>query len=168
MGTKGRTGSKTATYGTNTIRVMEELTECPVFAVPENARFSQLKEIVFPTDYKISFKQKELNYLIEIAGIHNCFVRVLYIDNSDAFDRNQMNNKELLETIFEHTDHSYHTLKEVKVQEGINAFIESRNSDIIAFINRKHHFFGSIFKKPLVKELGYHARIPILELNDRS
>ena len=61
-----------------------------------------------------------------------------------------------------------HTLTDLKVQSGISAFIESRESDMIAFVNKKHSFFGSIFSRLLVKEMGYHSKIPVLTLNDVS
>jgi len=168
MGTKGSTGSRTVIYGTNTINIMEKVKVCPVLAVPENVRFSAPKEVVFPTDFKSVYKHKELVYLMEIGKIHQAFIRVLYIDDGDGLNTKQKENKELLKTILGNSDHSFHTLTDVKVQEGINTFIESRDSDMIAFINRKHHFFGSIFSKPLVKELGYHSQIPILVLRDQS
>ena len=168
MGTKGTTGARTVIYGTNAINVMEKTRVCPVLTVPENVRFSPPEEIVFPTDFKTVFKHKELAYLIKICKEYKAFLRVLYIDDGEGLNRKQQENKKLLETILGDLDHSFHTLTNIKVQEGINAFIESRDSDMIAFINRKHHFFGSIFAKPLVKELGYHSRVPILVLRPGS
>ncbi len=47
-------------------------------------------------------------------------------------------------------DHSFHTLTKVSVNRGIEAFIESRDSDMIAFLNRKQWFFGSILSNPLI------------------
>ncbi len=168
MGTKGDTGSQTVIFGTNTINLMEKVTECPVLAVPKDVRFSPPKEIVFPTDYKTSFKHKELGYLIDIAKMHGTAIRILHIKKEANLNEAQQVNKELLESIFEDTDHSFHTLDDLKVQAGINAFIESRGSDMIAFLNKKHSFFGSILSNPLVMELGYHSRIPVLALNDHS
>ncbi|AKA34237.1 universal stress protein [Flagellimonas lutaonensis] len=168
MGTKGLTQSRTVIYGTNAINVMEKVTECPVLAVPLETQFVPPKEIVFPTDFKTVFKRKELNYLIEICKMHNSFLWILHIDRTDGLSKRQLENKDLLDSILGDIDHDYNILEDMKVQEGINIFVESRGSDMIAFINRKHHFFGSIFTKPLVKELGYHSRIPILVLNDRS
>ena len=63
-------------------------------------------------------------------------------------------------------DHSFHTMSDVKVQKGIDTFIQSRESDMVAFMNKKHMFFGSILSNPLVKELGYYSEIPILVLKD--
>lgn len=168
MGTKGDTGSRTVIFGTNTIQLMEQVTECPVLAIPEDVRFSPPKEIVFPTDYKTSFKRKELNYLIEIANMHGSAIRILHIKKEENLTKTQQSNKELLESIFKDANHSFHMLKGLKVQSGINAFVESRGSDMVSFINKKHGFFANILSQPLVKELGYHSRIPILALNDHS
>ncbi len=168
MGTKGITGSESVIFGTNTVDIMEEITECPVMAIPVNVRFSTPKEIVFPTDYKTNFKRKELNYLLEIAKYHKAFIRVLHIVKESDLNKTQRSNKELLESILKGTDHSFHTLTDLKVQSGISAFIESRESDMIAFINRKHNFFGSMLSRPLVKEMGYHSKIPVLTMHDIS
>ncbi len=168
MGTKGRTGSHTVIYGTNTINLMEEVTECPVLAIPEDVRFAPPKEIVFPTDYKTPFKRRELNYLIEIGKMYGTAIRILHVKEKEKLSQAQENNKELLEDILKNTSHSFHSLEGVKVHTGINAFIESRNSDMVAFLNKKHRFFGSMWSNPLVKELGYHSRVPVFTLNDHS
>lgn len=168
MGTKGTTASRTVIFGTNTINLMEDVTECPVMAIPENVRFAPPKEIVFPTDYKSVFKRKQLKYLLEIAQMHDTIIRVLHIEEETELNRTQKTNKALLEDILSESGHSFHTLKDIKVQTGINAFIESRGSDMVAFVNEKHSLFGSVFSRPLVKELGYHSRIPIIALNNVS
>lgn len=168
MGTKGATGADGIVFGTNTIDIMENVTEAPVLAIPENVRFEAPKEIVFPTDYKTAFKRKELNYLLEIAKYHNAFIRILHIAKGSKLSREQRSNKELLESILENYDHSFHTLTDLKVKSGISAFIESRESNMMAFVNKKHNFFENLFSKPLVKEMGYHSKIPVLTLNDIS
>lgn len=168
MGTKGSTGLHTTIYGTNTINLMEKVTECPVLAIPEDVRYATPREIVFPTDYKTPFKRRELNYLVEIGKMQGTAIRILHIKEKGKLTKAQQNNKELLENILKDIDHSSHSLEGVKVHTGINAFIESRNSDMVAFLNKKHRFFGSMWSKPLVKELGYHSRVPVFTLNDHS
>ncbi len=167
MGTKGLTESDTVLFGTNAVNTMEKVTECPVLAIPHDTRFSPPNEIVFPTDFKTSFKRRELNYLIEISKMHHTIIRVLHIREGVKLNGTQKSNKELLKSIFEGIDHSFHELGDIKVQKGINTFIVSRESDMIAFINRKHTFFGSLFSKPLVKEMGYYSTIPVLALNEQ-
>jgi hypothetical protein len=49
---------------------------------------------------------------------------------------------------------------------AVNLFVESRSSDMIAFINKKHTFFGSIFTNAMVKEISFYSRVPILTMHD--
>lgn len=165
MGTKGATGSRGIIFGSNTVNTMEKVRECPVLAVPENVEFSTPKEIVFPTNYKSPFKRRELSYLMEIAKMHEASIRVLYVSKKQEMTKSQENNKQLLDDILQSVEHSFHTISEKDVSRGLTLFVESRNSDIIGFINRKHFFFGSVFSKPLVKEIGYNATVPILALH---
>ena len=165
MGTQGATGAKGVIFGSNTVNAMEIIRECPVLAVPEDVSFATPKEIVFPTDYKSSFKRRELSYLIEIAKMHHTSIRVLYVAKRSDLNDKQESNKELLDTILGSVEHSFHILSEKDVSEGITSFVESRDSDMIAFINHKHFFFSSVFSKPLIKEIGYDAKTPILALH---
>ncbi|MFX0557914.1 universal stress protein [Maribacter sp. CXY002] len=165
MGTKGATGAKGVIFGSNTVNAMEKIRECPVLAIPEDIRFSPPKEIVFPTNYKASFKRKELHYLTEVAKLHDASIRVLYVSKNQELNEKQEVNKQLLDDIFEDIKHSFHVITNKDISDGIISFVESRDSDMIAFINRKHFFFGSVFSKPLVKDIGYEATIPILALH---
>lgn len=168
MGTKGITESKARIFGTNTVNVMEQIKECPVIAVPNGYMFQTPKELVFPTDYRTAFKKKEIGDLIEISQLYDAKINVLHIDkNKDGkLGRKEQANKELLQEILMGTDYEMHFLPADKVSDGINTFIEEHNCDMIAFLNRKHLFFGSILSNPLVKKIGYDPQVPILELND--
>lgn len=166
LGTKGKTGSASVLFGTNALTLMEGVKECPVLAVPEDLDMEPPKEIVFPTDYKDPFKQRELVYLIDIALAHKAHISILHVKESKQLNQQQLDGKALLVSILSEVDHSFHELEDVGVQAGINTFIEVRKSDMIAFINHKHSFFSNLFSKPLVKKLGYYSKVPVLVLND--
>lgn len=168
MGTKGTNSSKAKIFGTNTVTIMEKIKECPVIAVPEGYSYSTPKEIIFPTDFKSDYKKRELDYLIEIAKLHDSKINIVHIDKKKdgKLSRKEETNKQLLQDILDGTDYEIHFLPAINVSDGINIFIESNDCDIITFLNRKHLFFGSILSNPMVKEIGYDPKIPILELND--
>lgn len=166
MGTKGKTDSRDVIFGSNTVMVMEKSRNCPVMAVPDSASYTELKEIVFPTDYKMNFKRRELQNLIEVAKMSNASVRVLYASNGDPLDEAQESNKKLLEEYFEELVYTSHTLYNLDAPSAVRCFVESRDSDMIAFFNRKHSFFGSVFSRPMVKSLGRYAKVPVLALHD--
>ncbi|MDT7829875.1 universal stress protein [Pricia sp. S334] len=168
MGTKGMTGSRTVLFGMNTVNVMEKVTECPVLAVPEDIKFRRPKEIVFPTDYKKPFKRRELKYLITIAQMHNTSIQVLHVMESNELSESQEDNKELLKRIFKEVGHSFHELEGASVNSEINAFIDKRNSAMVAFVNYKRNFFSKLISRPLVRDLGYQSRVPVLVLRNRT
>lgn len=165
MGTKGHTNSKTIVYGSTAVNVMERVRNCPVIVVPENAKHCMPKEIVFPTNYKIPFKKRELQHIVDIAKKGNATIQILYINEGDL-SKNQLENKALLQEYFSDIKFVFRALSHMSVPDAINCFVESRESDMIAFINKKHIFFDSILNQALVKKIGFSARVPILVMHD--
>ncbi|TDQ21967.1 universal stress protein [Tenacibaculum caenipelagi] len=166
MATKGLTDDKSSVFGSNAIQIMEKIRNCPVLVVPKKAQKKIPKEIVFPTSYRTHYKKRELTYLIDIVRTCNASLRVLHITNNDDIDKNQKERKEMLEEYFEGLNYSFHSLSCITVSMAIKCFVESRDSDMVAFINKKHAFFDTIFSKPLVKEVGYKLKVPVLVLHD--
>ena len=67
MGTKGASGLKRVTIGSNTGDVITKV-KCPLLAVPENATYKIPKEIAFPTDYHIAYDIKVLDIIDRNGG----------------------------------------------------------------------------------------------------
>ena len=166
MGTKGETKATNVVFGSNAIDVMEKVRNCPVLVIPECCDFISPKEIVFPTSYKTHFKQRELINLIELAKKYDAAIRILHVSQEEELDKNQLEKKKMLEEYFEGIVYSFHALTNVKVRTAINCFVESRGSDMVAFINKKHAFFGSVFSMPLVKGIGTYSKVPVLVMHD--
>lgn len=166
MGTQGETASNKKVFGGIAINVMEKARNCPVIVVPELAKHGLPKEIVFPTSFKTHLKRKELNYLIELAQRCDAAIRILHISAEDTLSEKQLNNKKLLEEYFEDVAYTFHTLSHIGITTAINCFVESRESDMVAFINKKHAFFNSMLTHPLVKKISYDSKVPLLAMHD--
>ncbi|AWH75577.1 universal stress protein [Dokdonia sp. Dokd-P16] len=166
MGTKGASNSRGALFGTSTILAMEKLRNCPVMGVPLDVRVASLKEIVMPTGYKTHYKRKELSNLTAIANLQEANICVLYVNPDENLSKQQEANKELLAECLEDASFSFHHLSGVDATIGVRNFVESRDSDMVAIINRKHAFFGSVFTTPMIKELGMFSKVPLLVMHD--
>jgi hypothetical protein len=166
MGTKGETHSRATAFGSTAIYVMEKVRNCPVIVVPLVAKTVLPKEIVFPTSYKTHYKRRELNYLIEISEKCKASIIVLHISEENELDKQQKENKQLLEEILDGTTYKCQFLSHNSVEVAVNIFVESRDSDMVAFINKKHAFFGSILTDPMVKSISFHSKVPILVMHD--
>ncbi|CAM3372787.1 universal stress protein [Aequorivita lipolytica] len=166
MGTRGETDDSSVILGSNAVNVMEEIRNCPVLAIPANTMYKDPNEIVFPTSFKTHYKEKELQTLVEISRLTNAPIRILHIQKGKKLTDAQEENKALLERILNAADFTHHKLYDIDLQEGVRCFVQSRESEMIAFVNKKHNFFGSIFSNPMVKELGKHTTVPLLAMHD--
>lgn len=166
IGNKGETNALDIIYGSNAINIMEKIRNCPVLVIPTDFHYKDPKEIVFPTSYRTHYKSRELKYLFEISKLTNSPVRVLHVSKEKALDQKQLENKALLEECLDGLVYTFHWLENENVQTGLNLFVQSRGSDMIVFINKKHAFFDTLFSKPMVKDLGQHAKVPVLVLHD--
>jgi len=166
MGTKGSDNKVNMLFGSITINAMENVRTCPILGIPLDARMDTIKEIVLPTSYKTHFKRKELIDLVEIAQLHDATVRVLHVSKSDELSRDLQDNQQLLEQCLEGASYSFHHINGSDVSAAVQVFVESRDSGMVAFINKKHGFFDNIFTQPLVTELGKFSKVPLLVMHD--
>lgn len=161
IGTQGETAARDVAFGNNTINLMENVTNCPVLAIPSHVKFTGIKEVVLPTGFKLEYGPGDLDYLISLVKSHHAPLRILHIEEA-GLDTEQEDNRSSLEALLEPVPHSFHYLSYVSVPIGIYCFTESRGSDMIAFLNKKHSFFENLLFEPLYKKIGNFAQIPVL------
>jgi hypothetical protein len=114
------------------------------------------------------YKRAKLSRLL-LWMIKNSKVVVGQDYHTDRYSNNaELGPIRLVDTIDKFGDvvHTFHTLTDIKVAPGIHSFIESRDSDLLALINKKHSFLNSIFTKSLVKEIGYKPQVPVLVMHN--
>ena len=166
MGTKGATGLKKVTIGSNTGDVITKV-KCPLLAVPEKAQYSNLREIAFPTDFQIGYNMQVLDTLIEIATMNQADIQILHLaKNERELNDEQQKNKEFLDNYLVDIDHSFHTLSGNKLEAAVQAFTESRDIDMIAMVAKNLNFFERILFRPDVEKISYYVKVPFLVLHE--
>ncbi|MFS4447964.1 universal stress protein [Maribacter sp. 2307UL18-2] len=166
MGTKGASGLKKVTIGSNTGDVITKVKR-PLLAVPEGAVFSNPKEIAFPTDYHISYDVNVLDTLIHVATLNNAIIRILHISKKgEELTESQNKKKDFLDDYLVDVAHSFHSLTGTKLETAVQCFTESRDIDMIAMVAKNLNFFQRILFRPAVEEISYHTEIPFLVLHE--
>lgn len=167
IGTQGETAARNVAFGSNTVNLMENVMNCPVLAVPSHVTYTGIKEIVLPTGFKIGYKPEELEYLTSLVSTHHAALRVLHIEET-GLDTIQEDNRNILASLLEEVPHSFHYLSYVSVSLGIYCFTESRGSDMIAFLNKKHSFFENLLFEPFYRRIGNFSQIPVLVMQTEN
>ncbi len=166
MGTKGASGLKKVALGSNTGDVITKV-KCPLLAVPEEAVYKVPREIVFPTDYHISYDVKVLDTLIAMAVMNESTIRVLHISKKgEELNGDQLENQDFLDDYLADVDHTFHSLTGTKLEAAVQCFTESRDVDMIAMVAKSLNFFQRILFRPAVEEISYHTKIPFLVLHE--
>lgn len=162
MGTKGVTGAQRFFFGSNTVRVIKN-TNCPVLMVPEEYDFIEPKQIAFPTDYNRFYDSKEIKHLTQLADLYDSKIRIVHINVEEELNDIQDYNLIALQSYLNDYKSSLHWMpKYAKKAAEINDFIEELGIDILAMVKYKHSFIEAIIKEPVIKKLGFHAKIPFL------
>lgn len=166
MGTKGASGIKAVSIGSNTGNVITKV-PCAILAVPEDAKYSKPKEIGFPTDFQLGYDTKVLQNIRELVKLHTSALRFLYVSKKgNELTLSQLKNREFLKDYFTDTVHSFHTLTGKKLDEAIQHFVESRDLNMIVMVAKNLNFLERILFRPTVEKISYHTRVPFLVLHE--
>lgn len=165
MGTKGMTADKKITFGSQTVQVFKYV-QCPVLAIPENYRYEQPKKILFPTDYMLPFKRRELKLLNGIAGSFKSELRCLYLSKSKKLSFRQEDNKLFLKGSLSNAVLFFEQSDPKNRVKTILEYITKENIDMLVMINSRHSFLEDMLYKPTVDEIGLTIKIPFLVMQN--
>ncbi|GAA4269934.1 universal stress protein [Hyunsoonleella aestuarii] len=168
MGTKGATGLKKIIVGSNTGDVITKV-KCSILSVPEKAEFVKIEEIAFPTDFSLTYDIQILHPLSDILENHKAALRILHISKKKTnLNYDQKRNSELLDDYFNQIEHSFHYLTNKGIEDAIQCFTESRNTNMICMVAKNLNYFQQILFHSKIEEISYHTEIPFLVLHEQN
>ena len=166
MGTKGASGLKEYVIGSNAGDVITKV-KCTTLIVPENATYKAHKEIAFPTDFTMSYDLPTLEPIAELLREKAAALRILHITKKSAIlNKEQENNKELIEEFFDEFNYSFHFLSNTNLEDAIQCFVESRAIDIIVMVAKNLNYFQHLLFHSRVEKISYHTEVPFLVLHE--
>ncbi|GAB1857123.1 universal stress protein [Flavobacteriaceae bacterium MHTCC 0001] len=165
MGTKGASGLKKIPLGSNAANVITKV-KCATVVVPENARYSKLSEVAFPTDFLSVYSTKTLRAITNIIEAHKASARVLHIKNEKTvLNKDQERNKDLLDDYLGDNKHSFHFLDNNQIENQVQDFVENRKINLITMLAKNLNYFEKILFHPKMPEIKYYTDIPFLVLH---
>lgn len=162
MGTKGASGVKELFFGSNTVKILKKINNCPVVIVPDEYDYIPVKQIAFPTDFN-HFYDTELEPVKSLAEAQGSKIRIVHINKEKDLTDQQNYNLAMLKAYLEEHPHSFHWMPNyAKKREEINDFIEELDINLLAMIKYKHSVFENIFNEPVIKKISFNPIIPFM------
>jgi len=163
-GTKGASGVEEVFMGSNTVRIIKAIRNCPVLTIPKNFEYVQPKEIVFATDFKRYYSISELAPLMELAKSFKATIRIVYVQNEiKALTEIQQFNLNMLRKYFQKLEFYVHTVSErSSVSNTLEVFADELEIHLLAMLNYQHSYMERITREPVVKRMAFHTHVPLL------
>lgn len=165
MGTKGKTASSKITFGSNTVQVFKYV-KCPVLAVPDQYSYNQPKKILFPSNYMLPYKRRELKLLDIMAGEFKAEVISLYISDFEDLSLRQLDNKKFLEESLPHARLSFTRTGVKNRANAITEYIKEHDIDLLVMVNSRHSFLEDLLYQSTIDEMGLSSTIPFMVMQN--
>lgn len=167
MGTKGATGAKEVFMGSNTVKVIKKVRNCPIIVVPHKYDFKTLKTVVFPTDFTHPYDKNELKPLIDLVSLWSAEIFVLQVAQEYTLHDAQEKNLKQLSKRLQDVQHSFHKVEMWNnVAEATSKFADDNDVELIALIHYPHTFMEKLTREPVIRKIGFHSNVPLMILPD--
>lgn len=167
MGITGKSPTKQAIIGSNTLKIAER-DVCPVLIVPSQATFNGIKNVALASDFKEVETITPVTYL---KAVLDFFKPQLHIVNVNSEIHVALNDelkaeKAWLAEQFSEYNPEFYFITTFDFHETIEQFVMDRSIDIVITVPRNHSFYDSVFKTSATKKLAFHSSIPVLAAHE--
>jgi nucleotide-binding universal stress UspA family protein len=163
-GTKGASGLEEVFMGSNTVRIIKSVKNCPVLAIPQRFTYAKPSEIAFATDFNRFYSQTELQPMIDMATTFDATIRIVHVQYEiKALTEIQQFNLNMLRKYLDEVEHYLHTVSELNsVSKTLEVFAEELDIHLLAMLNYQHSHMERMTREPVIKRLAFHTQIPLL------
>lgn len=167
MGTKGKSDERHIVFGSRTFQVLKYV-KCPVLAIPSNYTNTQPKRILFPTDYMVPYKRRELKLLSILAKSYRSSINVLYVSTSLRLSIRQEDNKSFIEDALSENDVNFYHEDSKNIADTIKSLIKEKEIDMITMVNTQHSFLEDMLFPSNIDKVGLGLKIPLLAMQNTA
>jgi nucleotide-binding universal stress UspA family protein len=165
MGTRGKTNDRKLTFGSQTLQVLRYV-QCPVLAIPENYKHKQPKQVLFPTNYLIPYKRRELKLLSEMLSPFRGIIDVLYVSKSEKLSLRQEDNQAFIKETLSKNPINFKVTNNDNVVDAIHQYLNEHSIDMLVMVNTRHSFLENILYQSSIDILSLELKIPFLAMQN--
>lgn len=164
MGTNGTTDAREILFGSNTIRVIRNI-KCPVFVIPEDFQFSDIKNLLFSTFRCEDFNTAGIKILMEIINRLHPKLSVLELNNN-PITADYKKDDPRLKKIFEEINYDFFNINRIPAAMAISAVTQLLHIDIHAmFLDEEESFLERFIFGSERTKMSYASKVPLLILH---
>ncbi|MBX2828292.1 MAG: universal stress protein [Flavobacteriaceae bacterium] len=161
MGTKGKTDNRDITFGSQALQVAKYV-KCPVLMVPVAYHKNPPENILFPTNYMLPYKRRELKLLNILARSFSARMQFLYLSRHKVLSHRQEDNKRFLDSSMDPNEVSHSYMVGDHLTTAINKKMEDDDINFLVMVNSRHSYMESVLQDSTIDTMGLSLKIPFL------
>ncbi len=159
MGTQGATGAREVLFGTHAVQVMHKA-NIPVLVIPASAEAKDIRDVLFPTDYKPDYSKLKMEALLTVLQRSGAHVHILHAYAEGDLQREEGAIKETLASVFSGLPLDYTVSGERGILEAIDAFVSRKKIQLLVMVRNRHTLLEQLLVTPVIDQIGFHTNIP--------
>lgn len=165
MGTRGITKTKQLLWGSNALKIIQGVQQCPVLSIPNEIDYQPLCEIAFASDYNTSYDAEILEPLLFITKQCSAAIRIVHINEEGRLSETQKSNLNILKKYLGKTPHTVHWMPDFASKTtAIKTFLEELGIGMLSMVHYEHGFLSSLIREPVIEQLSVNLNTPFLIL----
>lgn len=167
MGMKGA-GGLDKIIGSTTTNVIRKV-KVPVLVIPHDATYNTVNHITYASDFADKSSIELFKPLLELTELFGAKIHILHVQRQQEEAKPaELVSQKTNATVFSNTDHEFVSVQDNSITHGINNYLQTHASDLLAMVAHKHSFFERVFSKSYTTAMAYETRIPLLVLHDKE
>ena len=122
--------------------------------------------MLFPSNYLVPYKRRELKLLCELAWSYRAHVHMLYIDPIQKLSFRQEDNVRFLKENLQKIQISCETTEEKDKTIAITKYVVHNDIDMLVMVNTRHSHFENMIHQSTIDKIGLHLKVPLLVLQN--
>ena len=167
MGISEKEEWKQLFVGSNTLKMAEQ-NVCPVMIIPNEAKFTGIKNIALTSDFENVDATTPVLAIKTVLEIFDAKLHIVNVDNEHyvALTNKYLVEREKMQVMFADFNPEFYFIGMNDFYEAIEQFSKDRNIDLIIIIPKNHSFINSIFSRSTTKTLAFQSSVPLLAAHE--
>ena len=164
MGTKGASGLEEVLIGSNANSILHSV-DVPVLTIPPTAKFSEIKRMVYCSDFQSTKNKRALCRLARFAKVFDAEIMVLHVTSKKDLDIEKYKKK--FASCLSGQNYSIHIVEGKDVENTINEFVVTHQADLVSLLVRRYGLIQRWFQsKGFASKMAFHASVPFLAVHE--
>ncbi|MEQ8471086.1 MAG: universal stress protein [Marinoscillum sp.] len=161
MGTSGSSGAEEFLVGSNAER-MVRFSSAPVITVSKSSSLEAVNDIVFASN----FHEVPADFIAHVKALQGLFgakLRLVKINTPASFTTTRHDKKQMEDFITKNEiqNCTYETFNDSSEEEGVLAYAEDINADMIALGTKQRRGLGHFLAGSIAEDVVNHAKVPV-------